>query len=128
METHAVETWDLWFPGAGATGLPFARGRLDPTGVLWVHAAPASLDVTVRDADDTVVAQGTGLERAGERFPLTRLFRDGTAIHREDRWPTQSDLGALVILCGGEVGRLVSWWNAADGSEWRWQIELYNHA
>ena len=25
------------------------------------------------------------------------------------------------------VGRIVAWWNADDGSEWRWQVELYNH-
>jgi len=121
-----VETWDLWFPEAGATGLPFARGRLDPTDVLWVHAAPASLDVTVRDGDGQVVAHSQRLERTGERLPLTRLARSGATITREDRWPTQADLGALVILCGGEVGQLVAWWNADDGSEWRWRLEFYN--
>lgn len=121
-----METWDLWFPEAGATGLPFARGRLDPTDVLWVHAAPASLDVTVRDAGGRVIADGKQLQRTGERLPLTRLARHDDAIAREDRWPTRADLGALVILCGGEVGQLVAWWNAEDGSEWRWRIELYN--
>jgi len=35
--------------------------------------------------------------------------------------------GAAIILPGGEVGILRSWWNAADGSEWRWQVEFYNH-
>jgi hypothetical protein len=122
-----VETWDLWFPEAGATGLPFARGRLDRTEVLWVHAAPSSLDVTVRDADDRVVARGKGLARTGERLPLTRLSRRGVAIEREDRWPTDADLDTLVILPGGEVGILVAWWNADDGGEWRWQVEFYNH-
>ena len=46
----------------------------------------------------------------------------------EDRWPTAADLGAPVIMPGGEVGILIAWWNAEDGSEWRWQVELYNHA
>jgi hypothetical protein len=123
-----MESWDLWYPDAGATGLPFARGRLDPTDVLWVHAAPPSLNVTVRDGEERVVARGEQLQRAGERFPLTRLFRRGAAVEREDRWPTQADLGSLVILPGGEVGRLTAWWNADDGGEWRWQVELYNHA
>ena len=45
---------------------------------------------------------------------------------REDRWPTADDLGSLVILPGGEVGTLVEWWNAPDGSEWRWRLEFYN--
>jgi hypothetical protein len=123
-----MESWDLWYPDAGATGLPFARGRLDPTDVLWVHAAPPSLNVTVRDGEERVVARGEQLQRAGKRFPLTLLFRRGAAVEREDRWPTQADLGSLVILPGGEVGRLTAWWNADDGSEWRWQVELYNHA
>ena len=123
-----METWDLWFPDAGATGLPFARGRIDPADVLWVHAAPPSLDVAVRDDQERVVASGRQLQRAGERLPLTRLSRRGSTIEREDRWPNQNDLGALVILPGGEVGRLTAWWNASDGSEWRWQVEFYNHA
>jgi hypothetical protein len=123
-----METWDLWFPEAGATGIPIARGRLDATDVLWAHAVPATLDVTVRDQDEHVVASGKGLKRTGERFPLTRLARRGREIVREDRWPTDSDLGAPVILPGGEVGVLKAWWNAEDGSEWRWQVEFYNHA
>ena len=31
-----------------------------------------------------------------------------------------------VLLPGGEVGILLSWWNAAGESEWRWQVEFYN--
>jgi hypothetical protein len=123
-----METWDLWFPEAGATGIPIARGRLAPTDVLWAHAVPATLDVTVRDQDERVIASGTGLQRNDARLPLTRLARRGREIVREDRWPTDRDLGAPVILPGGEVGILTAWWNAEDGSEWRWQIELYNHA
>jgi hypothetical protein len=122
-----METWDLWFPEAGATGIPIARGRLDATDVLWAHAVPATLDVTIRDQDERVIASAKGLHRQGERLPLTRLARRGDAVEREDRWPTQADLGAPVILPGGEVGKLVSWWNAEDGSEWRWHLELYNH-
>ena len=120
-------TWDLWFPGAGATGIAFARGRLNPTDVLWVHAAPAKLDVAVRAADGQMIAQGKGLGRSGPRFPMTRLWLNGKQVQREDRWPEVADQGNLVILPGGEVGTLLEWWNAPDGSEWRWQIEFYNH-
>jgi hypothetical protein len=122
-----METWDLWFPEAGATGIPSARGRIDPSDVLWAHAVPATLDVTVRDQDERVVASGKGLTRTGERLPLTRLARRGSEIVREDRWPTRADLGAPVILPGGEAGILTAWWHAEDGSEWRWQVEFYNH-
>jgi hypothetical protein len=122
-----VQTWDLWYPNAAATGLPFARGRLDPTDVLWVHAAPETLAVTVRDAEDRVVAHADELKRGGAQLPTTRLERQDRGIRREDRFPNEGDVGAMVILPGGEVGRIVAWWNADDGSEWRWQVEFYNH-
>jgi hypothetical protein len=120
-----IETWDLWYPGAGATGIPFARGRLDSTDVMWVHAAPRKLEVTVRGWDGKVRARGE-VSRGGEYMPMTRLEVAGDAIEREDRWPNQDDIGALVILPGGEVGTLVEWWNAEDGREWRWRVEFYN--
>ena len=40
--------------------------------------------------------------------------------------PADHDLGSPVLLPGGEVGVLLSWRNAADESEWRWQVEFYN--
>jgi hypothetical protein len=122
-----LEFWDLWYPDAASTGLAFARGRLDPTEVLWVHAAPPALAVTVRDGAGRVVARAERLERAGKRYPMTRLARAGDRLTREDRWPGEGDLGAPVLLPGGEVGILLAWWNAADESEWRWRVEFYNH-
>lgn len=119
-------TWELWYPRAGATGLEFARARIAPAEVLWVHAAPEVLAVTVRQGDDRVVARGEPLERTGDALPMTRLALDGDSVVREDRWPGQDDLGALVILPGGEVGTLVDWWNAEDGSAWRWRVEFKN--
>ena len=127
MAAKPIQTWELYYPEAAATGVPFARGRMDPTDVLWVHSAPPTLAVTVREGDERVVARGEPLRRAGERYPMTRLSHRGGQITREDRWPNQADLGALVILPGGEVGQLIRWWNADDGSEWRWQVEFYNH-
>lgn len=126
MDAKVLQIWDLWFPEAAATGLPFARGQLDPTDVMWVHAAPEILSVVIREGDH-IVARGERLARSGERFPMTRLTRHGSDIRREDRWPTDRDIGSLVILPGGEVGTLLKWWNAADESEWRWQVEFYNH-
>jgi hypothetical protein len=121
-----VHTWELWFPDAGSTGLEFARARIDPTDVLWVHAAPPNLAVTVREGKDRIIAQGEPLQREGKRYPMTRLTMEGNTIRREDRWPRREDLGALVILHGGEVGTLLEWWNVEDGSEWRWRVEFYN--
>ena len=41
--TDELETWDLWLPGPGANGLPFARARVnakDTRDRILVHAAP----------------------------------------------------------------------------------------
>lgn len=126
MSDKVLQVWDLWYPKAAATGISFARGRLDSTDVLWVHAAPDVLSVWVRE-DDELVASGVDLERTGEELPTTRLWVEDGKVKREDRWPHDGDLGSLVILPGGEVGMIVEWWNAADGTEWRWRVEFYNH-
>jgi hypothetical protein len=119
------QIWDLWYPRAAAQGLPFARGRLDATDVLLVHAAPEALDVAVRNDDGDLLAEGKDLTRTAER-PMARLTVRGERIEREDLWPEPEDLGRPVILPGGEVGILLSWWNADDGGEWRWRVEFFN--
>jgi hypothetical protein len=124
-----LEIWDLWMPSVGATGLSFARSRVDAEAAgdrLLVHAAPPQLAVTVRGEDGTVLAEGQGLER-GQPGPMSFLVRQEDTIRLEDGWPGQEDLGRLVILPGGEAGILKRWWHAEDRSEWRWQVELYNH-
>ncbi|HXG36406.1 MAG TPA: hypothetical protein VNL15_05505 [Dehalococcoidia bacterium] len=120
-----AEIWDLWFPDAASQGLPFARGRLEQTDTLLVHAPPATLRVEVRDDSGQLLARGDNLKRTADR-PIARLSRKGAIIERTDLWPEESDIGRPIILPGGEVGVLLSWWNAADGSEWRWQVEFYN--
>ena len=124
--TSELQIWDLWYPQAGATGIAFARGRLKATKVLWVHAPPPMLTVEVRSESGKRLAYVQDLVQTADR-PMARLTLEGDTITREDLWPIQSDLGQLIILPGGEVGKLLSWWNAEDGSEWRWQVEFYNH-
>ncbi len=121
-----LQIWDLWYPQAAATGVAFARGRLDATKILLVHAAPPMLTVEVRSDSGKRIAYAQDLPQTADR-PIARFTLQGESITREDLWPTQSDIGQLVILPGGEVGQLLSWWNAEDGSEWRWQVEFYNH-
>jgi hypothetical protein len=104
-----MHTWAIWYPNAAADGLLIA------------------IRVEVSDESGRRIAFGDQLELKGDSGPMTRLTRDGATITREDRWPAQGDLGDLVILPGGEVGRLTAWWNAEDGSEWRWSVEFYNH-
>lgn len=118
--------WDLWIPDAAAQGISFARGRLDETEVLIVHAAPEKLTVAVYDDDGALQAQGKDLPRTANT-PMARLKRQGTEVTREDIWPTENDHGVPVILAGGEVGILQQWWNDAQEQEWRWSVEFYNH-
>lgn len=122
----AAQTWDLWVPDVAARGLSFARGRLQATDVLLVHAAPEQLDVEVRDDAGARLAEGQNLARTTDS-PMAKLSRVGTHITREDVWPTDADYGTPVILAGGEIGILQFWENDAQHQEWRWRIELYNH-
>ena len=121
-----MEIWELSYPHAAATGLPFARCRMDPADTVLVHAVPDTLQVEVRSDDGQRLAFANELRRAGEYYPMTRLRRQGRSLAREDGWPAPEDLGRPVILPGGEVGILQHWWNADDGSEWRWSAEFYN--
>jgi hypothetical protein len=60
-EQPMLEIWDLWMPSVGATGLSFARSRVDDQAAgsrLLVHAAPPELEVVVHDQDGNVIAQG----------------------------------------------------------------------
>ena len=94
------QTWDLWYPNAAARGLPFARGRLEATDVLLVHAAPDTLDVEVRADDGRLVARALGLRATADR-PIARLTRRNGEIDREDVWPVPEAIGRPVILPGG---------------------------
>jgi len=126
VTTAVHHVWDLWIPDVGAQGASFARGRMDAHDVVLVHAAPAMLDVAVRTDDGVLVASGLSLQRGAET-PMARLRIQGSSIGREDIWPDAGDVGRPVILMGGEIAILRSWWNDAGHQEWRWTIELYNH-
>ena len=84
------------------------------------------LTVEVQSQDGKRLAYAQDLSQTADR-PIARLTLQGEQIKREDLWPTESDIGQSVILPGGEVGKLIQWWSAEDGSEWRWQVEFYNH-
>ena len=126
MAAKELHLWDLWIADVGATGISFARGRLDPTDTVIVHAAPEKLRAEVRDSKGMVIARGASLPRTTDT-PMARLRISGNKIIREDFWPDESDYGTLVIVAGGEVGILRSWWNDPGHQEWRWSLEFYNH-
>ena len=126
MNTQSeLQSWDLWYPQAAATGISFARGRLDQTTVLLVHAPPPMLTVEVRNENGERLAYAKDLAQTADR-PIALLVIERKQIRREDFWPTERDFGQSIILPGGEVGKMIHWWNSEDGSEWRWQVEFYN--
>ena len=118
--------WDLWIPDVASQGVSFARGRLDATVTLLVHAAPEKLTVEVYDGRGSLQARSADLPRTAST-PMARLRRQRDRIIREDIWPTPADYGLPVILPGGEVGILQQWWNDEQEQQWRWSLEFYNH-
>lgn len=120
-----MQSWEVWYPKAAATGLLLGRCSIDETDTLLVHAVPDYVTVAVYDEHGARLAFGQDLKRTQES-PICRLRRQGDAILREDIWPASSDIGAVVMLPGGEAGILKQWWHAEDRQEWRWQVEFYN--
>ncbi len=118
--------WELRNPDGAMLGVEWARGRSQARDVILAHSLPERVDVTVRDGNDKIIAQGRDLSGA-DPTPMARLHLGDGHVTRENVWPTDEDLGRLVILPGGEIAELKSWWNADDGSEWRWQVEFHNH-
>lgn len=125
MANEERHYWTVWYPQAAATGLLLARGLIDPTESLLLHAPAELITVEVSTEAGERLAIGEALARTIES-PICRLRREGERIVREDCWPGEDDLGAVVLLPGGEAGILKSWWHADDRKEWRWQVELYN--
>lgn len=120
-----MEAWSIWYPKAAATGVLIARARIDPADAVLVHASGELVTVEVHDEAGMLIASGQDLPRTQES-PMALYRREGDRIAREDLWPTDADLGRVVIMPGGEAGVLKAWWNAEDRKEWRWQVELYN--
>ena len=117
--------WEIRNPDGGSMGLELARGRMAPGPRVLAHSLPERADVTVVDEEGMLVARGRDLRDDGGT-PMAELSVDGGSVRRRNRWPTEEDLGTPVILPGGEVGLLERWWNAEDGSEWRWSVGFHN--
>lgn len=120
-------TIHVWEIRSSDDGSIFARGQMTATRVVLAHSLPSTIDLEVREKDGPLVASAAGL-LGEEETPMALLEIDGDAVGRRQMWPTESDLGTPVILPGGEVGILTAWWHAPDHSQWRWSIELHNHA
>ena len=124
----AFTVWDLRSTDGGASGLAFARASLDPSRSILVHAAPSRLEVEVRSNGEHLIAVGRDLRADTDHTPIARLVLDGTRVLRSEIWPTERDLGSIVLLPGGEAGVLRSWQTAPDRSTWTWSLELQGGA
>jgi hypothetical protein len=102
-----------------------ARCLVDPVDSVILHSPPEVLTAEVSTQEGQRLAFGKDLPPT-QQSPMCRLTRAGDRIEREDVWPSDADVGAIVLLPGGEAGVLKSWWHADDRKEWRWQIEFYN--
>jgi hypothetical protein len=125
MTKDALEYWEVWDPRAAATGVLIARGQMDHTDSVILHAAPDVATVEISDSRGTRLAYGADLQRT-QQSPMCRFRRQGSSITREDIWPQEEDVGSVVLLPGGEAGILKGWWHADDRMEWRWEVEFYN--
>jgi len=119
----AFLVWALRGADGGASGLEFARAALDVTDSVLVHAAPSVLDVEVFENGERLIAIGKSL-RASEDTPMTRLTLDGVRVLREQVWPGEADHGSIVVLPGGEAGRLQAWTTDPERRRWVWSLEL----
>ena len=125
MSAKPMQTWNL-SATPGCRERPSFWPRPDRRCRYAARPVPPRNVLAVKVYDgDKLAAQGDDLQATADT-PITRLTRRGDRIERTDIWPTAEDLGSLVLLSGGEVGTLISWWHASDHSEWRWRIELYN--
>src|SRR3954447_15359840 len=126
MHPMADHIWELRNPDGAMTGMPWGRGLLAAHDAVLAHSLPERVDIEVRTADGQVVAKGDGLTDQSQSTPMARLDIKGETVVRSNVWPDASDIGKPVLLPGGEVGILLEWWNAADGSSWRWRVEFQN--
>ena len=124
--TDVVHIWEMRNPDGGSTGLEFARGRMEAHDLVLGHSLPERVDVVVTDESGNVVARGEGLQHE-TIAPMSRLAIGDGQVERENAWLDQSDVGKPVILPGGEVGILQSWWHADDHRAWKWVVEFSNH-
>jgi hypothetical protein len=120
-------TWNVRSRDGGMNGLEFSRcTTAGGFSRVLVHAAPARMSVDIADDDGRTIAR-SDLDRVGEYSPMTLLEIASGSVRRTEVWPSDDLYGVLVILAGGEAGRLTRWHHAEDHSWWRWSVEFANH-
>lgn len=122
MELDMV--WTIRTSDGGATGLEFAQARIEARHrSILVHASPTAIDVDVTSSGSRLIAMGRDLRGDGAA-PMSRLRIEGLRITRPDVWPTDVDLGTVVVLHGGEAGDLLSWETDEARLHWTWSLRF----
>ena len=128
MELDMV--WTIRPSGGGASGLEFAQARIEArhrsllVHASAVHASPGSIDVDVTSSGSRLIAMGCDLRGDGAA-PMSRLRIEGLRITRTDVWPTDADLGTVVVLHGGEAGELLAWETDDQRLHWTWSLRFH---
>ena len=122
MELDAV--WTIRTSDGGATGLEFAQARIEAEHrSILVHASPSAIDVDVTSNGSRLIATGRDLRGDGSA-PMSRLRIEGLRITRTDVWPSDDDLGTIVVLHGGEAGELLTWETDDELLHWTWSLRF----
>ena len=115
-------TWIVRAPG-GADGVVFARGRSAPLDRILVHAPPPTIDVEVFEDGERLVATGSDLRADDDAGPIQSVTVDDARVTRSSVDPVD-EVGAIVLLGGGEIGTLTAWEWSEDRSRWRWSVRF----
>lgn len=118
--------WELCNPDGNMLGMEVGCAIMEADDTVLGHALPEREDIEFRDQAGNSVARDREF-KADQGTTIAQLSIRDETMQREQVWPGQSDLKRPVIPGGEVVGILKTWWNAADGSEWRWQAEFHNH-
>jgi hypothetical protein len=115
----AHRAWDIEASKDGDDWNSFGTGWTHGDEPLLVHGLPAF--ARLRPSGDTTWSGALG--RDGDH-PISLLTLDEPS--RRELWPSREHIGLPVLLPGGEVGRLLRFDHADDGSSWNWAVEFAN--
>jgi hypothetical protein len=114
------ECWAVETSRDGARWRFFGKAWKSPGEPVLVHARIAYL--RYRQLIPTETSEWCEPLTSEATTPMCLVSME--AHTRHDLWPGVDQVGLPVLLPGGEVGRLLGFDHAADGSTWRYQLEF----
>jgi hypothetical protein len=114
------ECWAVETSKDGSKWRFFGRAWKSPGEAVLVHSRIALL--RYRQLIPRETAEWCEPLATAGATPMCLVSMEGHT--RIDVWPGEEHLGLPVVLPGGEVGRLLAFEHAPDGSTWRYQLEF----